>query len=298
MRAFLAALMVTCLAAAAAAGAAERPLVAVVFAQRFYRRAPRGEGWGAKTIVANVTAALDAAGVEHATITDAEAESDGLLPYAAAIFPYNTVWPEELVEAVERYVRGGGKVVLFYAVPERLHALVGTADVGWTKGEFVALRLRPSLVRGLPRAVRQDSWNITRVRPAAADAVVAGAWVGPGGEATGEAGLVVSPRGAFMGHVLTRGDVRAKGRMLLAVLGRLVPEVWRRASYRAIVSARRVGPLGSLSALRERTEDGRLWRSQRRRGRRSLAEALERFQRATDLSRAGRHAEAIDAAGA
>ena len=288
-------LWVACLAAARS-GAAERPLVAVVFAQRFHDRAPGGEGRGARTYTDTAIAALDAAGVAHARLRDRDVEAGRLAPYAAAVFPYNTVWPEALVAAIERYVAGGGKALFFYSAPEPLHRLVGTKDAGWTKGAFAAVRLRQALLPGLPRQVRQGSWNTTRVQPATADAQVVGEWLGPDGKPLGEAALIVSPRGAFMGHVLTPGDVEAKGRMLLAVLGKLVPEVWRRASRRAVLAAHRVGPLTSLDALAARAEDRRLWRSQRRRGRRHLAEARELLERAADLSRTGQHAEAIDAA--
>ncbi len=289
--------LLACLAAVPSARAAEaRPLVAVVFAQRFYQRAPQGEGRGAKTFLATVTAALDAAGVAHATLTDADVEAGKAAPYQALVIPYNTVWPEPLVAAAERYVRSGGKLVVCYTMPERLHELLGTQDAGWTAGKFATIRLRQGLLHGLPPQVRQGSWNITRVQASASDAQVVGEWLGPDGKALGEAALVVSPRGAFLGHVLTAGDVQAKGQMLRAVLGKLVPGIWREASERAIAAVREIGPLHSIDALAERVDAARVGWWTRRRARHGVGEARERLGEALELSRMGQHAAAIEAA--
>ena len=288
-----------CLAGAVVAStaiAADRPLVAVVFAQRFYDRAPRGEGRGARTFTDTVTAALDAAGVAYDRLKDTDVEAGRLAPYKAAVFPYSTAWPEALVAAVEGYVQGGGKALFFYSIPKRLHALVGSRDLGYAQGKFISIGLRQKLLPGLPPRVRQNSWNMTRVEPGTTDARVVGEWLDPKGKAIGDAALIVSPRGAFMGHVLTQGDVAAKGRMLLAVLGHLVPDVWARASERSIEALHSVGPLSSIDALAERVKASRVGWWTRRHARGRLSSARSGLENALDLSRRGQHPDAIAAA--
>ncbi|MFP4058736.1 MAG: family 10 glycosylhydrolase [Candidatus Brocadiia bacterium] len=288
------------LAGLAAAGAAERPLVAVVFGEHSYRSAPQGEGRGVRTFMDILCRALDSAGVPYAKLKDSDVEAGRLAGYRAAVFPYSFKWPAAEVEAIERYVEGGGKVVGFYTWPKRLRELVGVQETGWSgdrqpRNYFAAIRLRQGLVPGLPARVRQDSWNIHRIEPASPDAQVLGEWLDPEGEPIGEPAIVLSPRGAFMGHVLTGADLEAKGRMLLALLGHLVPEVWEGASERAIASAPRVGPLGGFGELEARIAEARVSWWKRWRARRHLARARRRLGEARERRQAGEHAAAIEA---
>ena len=287
--------LAACVLLAPWAQAAQRPLVAVVFAQRFYRKG--GEGKAAKQFLDTVTRALDAAAVPYARLKDTDVEAGRLAPYKFAIFPYSSLWPAPEVAAIERFVGGGGKIMVFYNPHPRLHALVGSKPVGWSQGtrrhEFASIKLHHDAFAGLPPSVRQDSWNITKLAPAADDAKVLGEWVDPDGKPLGEPAIVVSPRGACMGHVLTGHDPAGKGKMLLAIIGHLAPEMWQRVSDAAVMAVHKVGPFTSIDRLAERVAKADVSRGRRRRARRHLATAQERLGKAVELMHHGKHTEAI-----
>ena len=300
MRSRLGGLLAVAAMGAAWAAAPQKPLVAVVFASRAARSAQGGDGRAVRTYTDTVVAALDSAGVPSARVDDTAVDAGGLKGYRAALFPYNTMWPDRLIEAVEAYVKGGGKVLFFYTAHERLLALVGVRSQGWAgnkrRNEFATIHCRQEVAQGLPASVRQDSWNIQRVLPEAGDALVVGEWRDPDGLPLGEPAVVLSPRGTFMGHVVTGGDVANKGRLLRALVGRLVPEVWERASGRAVAAAPCVGRLKTLEDLWARVEAAGVSASRRRQARRHLAEARTSLDAAAERVDAGRHAEAIEGA--
>jgi len=283
----------------AAIEAAETPLVAVVFGEHSYRSSPQGEGRGARRYMETVENALQAAGVPYAKLKDSDVEAGRLKPCKVAIFPYNFRLPDPEQAAIERYVEAGGKIIVFYVVHPRIHKLLGIRSVGHEIGkrrdQFATIELRQDLIGELPPRVRQNSWNIHRVQPVNPDARIVGEWHDPEGNPIGEAALILSPRGAFMGHVMTAGDYANKGRMLLAVIGHLVPEVWKQASAQAIATVPRVGPLASFDELAKRIEASRVSRWRRRRARSHLANAREHLAKAERLASAGKHADAIGA---
>ena len=292
--------LVVALLAGAVACAAEEPLVAVVQGEKSIRRPLEDDDRGIKLYVETVEDALGRAGVAFARLSDAEVEAGGLKPYRAALFPCTFYLPDLEQLAIERYVAGGGKIVIFYNLPDRLATLLGLRNLGRQAGEgrneFATIELQKDLLQGLPARVRQDSWSTTRVQPLVPDAQIAGEWLDPDGFRIGMSALVVSPKGAFVGHVLTPIDLANKGRMLLAILGHLVPEVWHEASGAAIAAVPRVGPLTSLDALAARLEAPGVGALQRGFARDALERARTRLAEAEQRAKDGCHAEAVDAA--
>jgi uncharacterized lipoprotein YddW (UPF0748 family) len=236
--------------------------------------------------------------VAYDRLKDSDAAAGRLKPYPMAIFPYSFVWPKPVVAAVKDYVASGGKALFFYSLPDELAALIGVTKGGWKSPEprpyYQTIVLRQDLLipGGLPKTVRQNSHNIYPVQPAMEAADVFGEWAGPDGKPLGIPALVVTKRGAFMGHVLTSGDSERKGRMLRAVIGLLVPEVWERAWQRALADAEQVGPLESFDALAERIEAARVSRSDRRQAQAKLEEARQRLTQARAAGEEGTGADA------
>jgi len=294
----LAAFLVAVVCCVGASGG-ERPLVAVVLGENSIRSGSP-EARGIRIYYESVRLALDAAKVPYAALRDRDVEAGRLPRYPIAIFPYSTVWTPRVLSAIESYVAGGGKVICFYSVPARLLKLLGFAQVGYRAGkprnQFATIRLATDLIEGLPEEIRQDSWNITRVKPDRDDAMVVGKWFDPEGLPLEEPALVVSPRGAFMGHVLTAGDALRKGQMLRAIIGHLVPQVWKQVTSQAIANAERVGPLTSFDQLEKRLEAANLWWWTRWGVRRQLRRARGLLAKARDLSAQGRHSQAVEAA--
>jgi uncharacterized lipoprotein YddW (UPF0748 family) len=266
------------------------PRVAIVFGHHSYMDSPRGEGASAVTYMNTVRQALDAVGVRYAVVNDLTVETGGLGCYDIAIFPYNFVVPEEEEKAIERYVTAGGKIVVFYSISERVAALLGFRVGGRKEGDFYALLLRAERLRGLPEQIVQGSWNIRPIESPAPDAEIIGQWAGAEGKPLDEPGLLISPRGAYLGHVLTEGDSFRKGRMLLAVLGELSPQVWSEAVARALSNA--AGAVeGMAGKVMARPTSDSQWRA-----RSTLAEVRAELAQARGLAAQGKAEEAIAAA--
>ena len=295
-------LLLLAVGAAGARAGEPPPLVALVVSERSAREVPREEADLVQTFSDTVAEALKAANIPFEKLSDADVEAGRLKAFKAAVFPYNPVMPDAEQAAVEAYVRGGGRIVVFYTLPPPLGELLGIRILGplatERRGEFATIELQKDLIQGLPARVRQNASSILRFQPLTIDALVVGDWLDPDGLRMGEPALIISPRGAYMGCTLMPGDAGAKGRLLLALLGRLVPELWQQASAEAIVAVTRVGPLARLGELTRRVEaaPGEPSETRRRPARRALVEARRLLGEAVRLARAGLHADAIETA--
>jgi len=280
-------LLTVFLCGAARSDDADSARVAVVFGRHSYRETTPDEAALVRAFTDTVTAALDAVGIAYDTLDDSDVESGRLACYRVAILPYNFTIPQEETEAIERYLKSGGALIVFYAISERLAELLGL-DVGARLGgDFRSVRLDVGRLQGLPKSIGQYSWNIRRVAPNRPDAQIVGEWSGPDGEPLGEPALIISANGAYMGHVLTAGDVGNKGRMLKAILSHFAPEVNRGAGRRAGAAA---------SAELDRLE-GRLQRAapgseNRERARNLLSDARQQLAQARELAANGRDSQA------
>lgn len=278
------------LASAGPSGVERWPPVAVVFGSYSYQDSPRGEGASARTFTNTVRAALDAVGAPYTVLSDEAAETGGLLPYLVAIFPYNFLITEAEEQAIARYLEAGGKVIFFYEIPPRIASLLGFQVGERVEGSYARVRFPPGRIEGLPESISQGSWNIKPVTGVSRDAEVVGEWLDPEGKPLGPA-FVVSPRGAYMGHVLTGTDTANKGRMLLAVLGKLAPELRpQTGAWAAAAAARRLNEM-SVKVAADRTSP-----DDRRRAESALAEARTHLDQAQRSLAQGRMAEAVTAA--
>jgi len=284
-------LLTALLCGAASSDGADSTRVAVVFGSHSSHAATPDEAALVRTFTDTVTAALDAIGVAYDSLDDSDVESGRLDCYRVAILPYNFLIPQEEAEAIERYLKSGGTLIVFYAINERLADLLGL-DVGArVGGDFRSVRLDAGRLEGLPESIEQHSWNIRRAAPNRPDSQVVGEWVGPDGEPLHEPALIVSANGAYMGHVLTAGDVGNKGRMLQAILSHFAPEVNRGAGRRACAAASE--ELDRLEGRLQRAVPGS---ENRERARKLLSDARQKLAQAQDLAARGRDPEAVAAA--
>jgi uncharacterized lipoprotein YddW (UPF0748 family) len=179
---------------------------------------------------AGIAGLLRKMGLQYTVIDDADVIRGGLDRASLAIFPYNPDMPPAEIEAVARFVSGGGRIMLFYCLPEKLATALGIADGGWMgkqyPGQFAFARFDGKVLEGAPESIQQDSWNVCRPRPLGSRSQIAGQWVNARGEPSGIPAATISPAGLYMGHVLTGGDDVAKQRFLLATIAALLPQ-WR-----------------------------------------------------------------------
>jgi len=144
---------------------------------------------------------------------------------------------------------------------------------------------------GAPPIAQQKSWNIRDARPIAGRGRVLANWYDRNGTPTGHAAIVASDNCVFMTHVLLDDDSATKRRMLLAMAGHLVPELWGKSAQATV---QRTGQFGPYADWAEAT---RLIAAQgRERTAASLAAAGKRRKEAQDLCAAGKFAEAMESA--
>lgn len=168
---------------------------------------------------------LERTGLDFGVLDGSEVALGALEEARLVFFPYNPNLTDEEVAEIVAFVRRGGKVMFFYDLPERVAPLIGIAGTQWTRfrydGEFTTIRFRGD-VAGLPPSVVQGSWNV-RI-PTVRDAQVLGEWIDSKGTPTGIPAITLHANGVFMGHVLLMNDLDNKCRMLLALVGHLLPE--------------------------------------------------------------------------
>jgi len=148
-----------------------------------------------------------------------------------AILAGNPGVAADAMAALEQFIDGGGKVLVCYNLPAELGKAMGFARAKYLRpqppGQFAEIRFEAPDMPGMPKAVRQNSWNITTAEPAGHNARVVARWFDPEGKPTGHAAMLVSDRGAFFSHIVLGDDPEGKRQMLAALLGHLHPPLWK-----------------------------------------------------------------------
>ena len=213
-----------------------------------------------------------------------------------AILAYDPRLGPAAIAALTDHVESGGKLLVCYQLPAQLAKALGFRDAKYVAQPrpdyFHEMRFEAPDIVGLPAAVRQASWNITDVQPAAHNARIVGRWFDAAGRPTGHAALAVSDRGAFYSHILLADDRARKQQMLAALLGWLHRDLWSTMSQAAIVKAEQVGPYQTLAPLIERVAQYGQKPDHPAPGR--LRAGATPLALAKDAARAGAHSLAIE----
>ena len=125
----------------------------------------QGELRIARQATQTVAAMLEELGIAANTI-DEEAVADGALGQCpVAILPYSPTMTNDCAEALARWVEAGGKLVVCYTLHPRVGAALGFGGTKYVRqqrvGQYAEMRFDGASIDGLPRSVRQTSWNIT-----------------------------------------------------------------------------------------------------------------------------------------
>ena len=179
-------------------------------------------------------------GVRYTLVSDLDLPNRDLSQARLVILPYTRQLSSEALATLEKYVSGGGKIMIFYNLPGDLGKLLGIQPGQYRAarpaGQFSQIRAVPSppgegaRVRGMPAVVKQRSWNIVSAKPIADHAAhprVIARWYDDQGKLTGEPAMILSDRGALMTHVLLTDDSENQQRLLLALAGALYPDTWK-----------------------------------------------------------------------
>ncbi len=157
------------------------------------------------------------------------------------------------LDAIKSFKEAGGKLIVTYSNSEALGKLVGVKVDGYVKpdnlSQMVFLGNRPI---NCPASVIQSSANIIAASPISKRSRVVAWWADKDGKRSAYAAWLKGDCGYWMTHVLLGdGDANAKGELLMALAGDLVPELWREAATKKLDSAVKVGPWSSIEGASE-----------------------------------------------
>jgi hypothetical protein len=210
------------------------------------------EAQAARETAERVGDLLAAAGVPHGIHSRNDVLAGALQGRRLAIFAYSPGMEDQEVERIREFVNEGGRIILFYTLRNDVAALLGLSGTAFRSrerpGQFDQVVFDTRAVAGLPERIVQGSWNVTIAKPADHNARVIGWWQDAQGK-RGEPAVLLSDRGAFMGHILTGEDLGPKQDFLLALVGHFEPSAWQDAAQHALSGAVRVGPFTELAEL-------------------------------------------------
>jgi hypothetical protein len=215
-------------------------------------------------------------------IEDTTLVKGGLGARKVAILAYHPRLGEEAETALIRFVENGGKVFVCYSLPHRLGKAIGFVGPKYARqerdGQFAEIRFDAADMPGLPRSVRQNSWNITDAKPSGHGARVIARWHDEARKPTGHAAMLLSDRGAFFSHIFLADDREGKRRMLAGILGRLHPPLWKQMAEAAIGRVGAVGPYANLQQMFDDASLNGIWGAQGRPVAASRYEPLEKVR--------------------
>ncbi|MCG3181529.1 MAG: hypothetical protein BIFFINMI_03925 [Phycisphaerae bacterium] len=176
---------------------------------------------------------LDRIGVAYAIVGDAEVAAGSLAGMKLAILPLNPVLPKAAADAIEKFVAGGGRLIVCYSLPRPLDSLLGISNAGATEGNRKnhAFEFTP-VGADKPLSILQNSWWAHDVRVADGTTVRA-AWLDADGRDTKRPAVTKNANGFFIGHVLTPDGQAAKDELAREMIGELWPGMWE-AAYREL----------------------------------------------------------------
>ena len=186
---------------------------------------------------------LDALGVPHTATDDIRLDARALQNVSVAALPLSERLPDAAVARLERFVRGGGRIMAFYSGDERLAKLMnvrlGERQILQPPPRWGSFVFRAAAAWGAPDRVYHETY---RLHPARADAgaTVAAEWCDLNGRPTGEPAWIESPAGLWMTHLMLDDDLTAREQMLGALLARLDPTLWPALAVPALERAGRI----------------------------------------------------------
>ncbi len=254
-----------------------------------------GEIASARATADRVAAMLLQLGLGSDAVDETAMINGALGKRRVAILAYNPRLSDAAVAALERFVAGGGKVLVCYSMPARLATLLGFKRGEYFRrkepGDLALIRFDAPDVAGLPKQVRQASWNIATAEPAAHNARVIGRWYTADGKPTGRAAMLLSDRGAYFSHIILSDDPEGKKQMLAAILGHFDESLWQQMAAAALEHTCKIGHCDDLAAVRTFVESSR-----NRAASEQMVQGLATRNKAGQLARAGRFPEAVSAA--
>lgn len=174
-------------------------------------------------------------------------------PYRMIILPLNSKISLNTVPILNRFVERGGKLFVTYNLADEVASLMGLKSKQWLKaetpGQFSSIHFDAPDILGIPKSVKQSSWNITVAESTDPKTRTIAYWHNASGESTGYPAFFVSDVGVFFSHVFLPDDIQTKNQLLAALLGYLVPEFQYAIAKREIDMTTSIGHIENLDSL-------------------------------------------------
>ncbi len=195
---------------------------------------------------------LEELNLPFASLDDEDVMTGRLSGARLAILPYNPHPPRRQIQALQNFVRRGGKLIVFYSADPQLAEMLGLRLGEYQRarqpGQWSAFAFNREAPPDVPALVFQDSSNIRPVFPADRPAKVIAHWRNAAGQAGSDPAWVLTDRGCWMSHILLNGDDENKKLLLLALAGHFERSAWREAALAAFANAGRIGGYSGMPA--------------------------------------------------
>jgi uncharacterized lipoprotein YddW (UPF0748 family) len=242
---------------------------------------------------------LDSLGIASRLLQEDAITADALAPFSTLILPYNSRLSESLYAATHRFIRRGGKALVFYSEDSRLADLMGVELLPYTRAprftpwtSFVFERADHWHV---PERIYQRTGNLLPARPVGRGGEVIAHWRHAFGRAHRQPAVIATTHGFWITHILQDGHEFGKRMMLGALLGhanpKLLPAAARKAFYFSSLPERFASYADLALTLRE-------WAAghpRRRDGLREIERGEAMHLRAAKQLQQGRDGEALNA---
>jgi len=213
--------------------------------------------------VATVAATLRELGVAYTLLGDGDLASMDLSVLRIVVLSQHPRMPPAARAALLKWLRGGGKLLAFGAVPADVLKAAGFApgeQVAGKPGAFQTVRpAQDAPLAHLPAHVAQPLGGLRTIRAVDARSAVAAEWYNRDGKAIGQPAVLASANGVAVCHALTPDDPPGRRHLVAALLGHVQPELWPAIVRASIDGLGAIGPYASLESLRaaaRRAEDG------------------------------------------
>lgn len=206
----------------------------------------------AQAIARNLSRRFQETGIPHDMVDDDRLDEGSIQGRSVVVLPYNPYPPAPELAILARHVASGGKLLVFYSASDRLAQFMGL--------KFSALRLLPARDRwcairfnaaaplGVPELVRQYSRSMRAVEADDPGPKIVAEWEDLAGRPTGDPAWLKCRNGYWMTHiVLDDGDNDAKNRMLLAIMGDMLPSLWPAAVQHRLTEAVSIGSCSNIA---------------------------------------------------
>jgi uncharacterized lipoprotein YddW (UPF0748 family) len=269
--------------------------IAIIRAESVAKAAP-AEARSVEQFTESVAGGFESFGLGYAAVSDLDVTAERLRDAKLVVLPHNPSLPAPAVAALRNYLAGGGRLLAFFSLPAELQPAVKITTGRLLKdegqaGRFAAIQFPREALPGAPTVVKQRSWNVREAQPAPGAGRVLGEWCDEQGRPSGAPAVVATDNCVLMTHVLLSDDLANQRRLLLAMAGRLAPDLWPQAVKSSLAQAGRIG--GSKNFDEAATRIARQ-AADRPPAQAMLAEARRMHARVQELSLAGRFAEALE----